>query len=120
MRRRALLLALVAGALAAGAGATLGAPPTLDRAVVARTATLGRAELVDVPAASVFTRAHDTIDRGYDTHRDVAAVLTLVLAAILAGGWCLLRERGATVRRALAFATRQPRAPPRVPIPVHC
>ncbi len=120
MRRRALLLALVAGGLAAGAGATLGAPRTLDREVAARTAAMARAALADVPTASAFTRSRDAVDRGHDTHRDVAAVLAVVLAALLGGGWCLVRERGAAARRVLALATRQPRAPPRVPIAVHC
>jgi hypothetical protein len=120
MRRRALLLALVAGGLTAGASVALAVPRVLDRDVVARTAALARADLADVPAPSALARARDGIERGHEVHRDVAAVLTVVLAALLAGGWHLARSRVAAMRRSLALATRQPRAPPRMPRPVHC
>lgn len=120
MRRRALLLALVAGGLAAGAGVAFGAPPALEHAH-ARTAAFARSELADVPAPSATTRGRDALERDHDVRHGVVAVLAIALAAVLAGGTFLRRERDVLARRSRAAGRRRPRAPPiRMPMTVHC
>ena len=120
MRRRALLLALVAGGLAAGASVAFGAPPALER-VSAHTAASARSELADVPASTVVTRGRDALGRDHDVRRGADAVLAAALALVLAGGVFLRRERDALARLALAAGGHRPRAPPfGMPMTVHC
>jgi hypothetical protein len=118
--RRALLVALVAGGLATAVGALFGASAPLGRDVVARTAVLARGELADAPVPSLAARARDALERGHDVRHHVVASLAMVLAAALAGGWWIARERGATEHHARARLTSRPRGPPGVPATDHC
>jgi hypothetical protein len=120
MRRRALLLAFLAGALAVAGGATLGADATPRNGMPLPTTALARAELADVPTPTALSRSRDDLGREQDTRRDVAVALALGLALILAAGWWLARERAARSHRPLPLAARRTRAPPRSPSIVHC
>jgi len=85
MRRRLLLLALLAGGLATAGGATLdNAAAWGHDAHVAATA-LARAQLADVRAPTALARARDGLGREHDTRRDVTTALGVALVLTLAG-----------------------------------
>jgi len=120
MRRRALLLAFLAGALATVGTLALGAHATSGHDSPLPTTVLARAELAEVASPTALTRARDDLGREHDTRRDVATAIALGLALSLSGGWWLARSRAARSRRPLPLAIRRTRAPPRLPAIVHC
>jgi hypothetical protein len=120
MPRRVLLLGLVAVGLASGVGAAFGASARLAHDATGRTAVLARGDLVDAPTFGLSALTRDALERDHDLRRDVVAVLATVLAAALACGWRVARDRDAAAHHARRHPSRRPRAPPRVPVPVHC
>ena len=118
MRRRLLLVALLAGGLAAAGAAAFGNATTSSLDARGSATALARAELADVPAPSALSRARDGLGREHDSRRDLAAALGVALVLTLAGGWWLARERAARVRHARPLAIRRTRAPPGMPITV--
>jgi hypothetical protein len=120
MRRRAVLLVVAAGALAAVGGAALSRAAVPGRDAPPSVAALARAELADVPAPSAIAGARDGIGRDHDVRRDVAVALAASLALTLAGAWWLGRERTARMRLPRPCTARRTRAPPRMPATVHC
>jgi len=120
MRRRALLLALLVGGLAAaGTAGLVGSVVTGNDRPSSHTA-LARADLADAPAPTAFNRARDALARDHSDRLNTSAALAVFLVLTLAGGWWLARERAARVRRPRLVATRRTRAPPRQPAIVHC
>jgi hypothetical protein len=120
MRRRALLLVLLVGGLAAVGGATLGSSAAHGRGLTPGVAALARADVADALAPTALSRDRDGLGRDHDTRRDVAAAIGIALVLTLAGGWWLARERAARVRHVRPLATRRTRAPPWMPATVHC
>jgi hypothetical protein len=120
MRRRLLLVALLAGGLAIAGGVALGAPPASVLHAPTPATALGRADVADVPAPTVLTRVRDSFGRQHDVRRDVAATLGIALVLTLAGGWWLARERAARVRHVRPLSIRRTRAPPWMPANVNC
>jgi len=120
MRHRAFLFAFLAGGIAAAGGAAFGTAAATWHDTPSQAPALARADLVDVPAPTTFTRARDASDREHGIGQGVVAALALAVALTLAGGWWLAREHAARVRHALLLAIRRTRAPPRVPVTVHC
>ena len=119
MRRRALLLAILVGGLAAAGASGLGGGATPWPDPPSNGAAL-RAELADVPAPAAVARVRDVLGRHHDDRRDVPAALAVALLLTLAGGWWVARERAARVRLAAPDSIRRTRAPPRLPSIVHC
>ena len=120
MRRRLLLLALLAGGLATAGGAAFGNVAASNHDARVPATALARAELADVPAPTALSRVRDGFGREHDARRDVAAALGVALVLTLAGGWWLARERAARVRHARPLAIRRTRAPPGMPATVRC
>jgi hypothetical protein len=120
MRPRALLFAVLAGAIVAAGGAAFGTAAATWHDTPTKAPALARADLVDVPAPSALTRTRDASDREHGIGHSVVAVLALAVALTLAGGWWLTREHAARVRHELLLTIRRTRAPPRVPVIVHC
>ncbi len=120
MRRRALLLALLVGGLAAVGAVGLGSGATPWHDPATTRSALARAELADVPAPTALTRTRDVLGRNLDTWYSVPAALAVAFVITLAGGWWLARERAARVRHPVLVTTRRTRAPPRLPFIVHC
>ena len=120
MRRRLLLLVLLAGGLATAGDATLSATAGSGPSGPVPATSFARAELADVPAPTALSRVRDGLGRDHDTRRDVAAALGVALVLTLAGGWWLTRERAARVRHPRLLATRRTRAPPGMPATLHC
>jgi hypothetical protein len=120
MRLRALLLVLLAGGFTAAGAVTVdvGAVPGHD--TVERTIALARADLADVPAPSALSRTRDGAEHQHDTRRDVAVALFLAFGLSLLGGWWITRSTFPATRPRLVSARRRTRAPPVVPITVHC
>jgi hypothetical protein len=120
MRRRLLLLVLLAGGLATAGGATLSATAGSGPSGPVPATSFARAERADVPAPTALSRVRDGLGRDHDTRRDVAAALGVALVLTLAGGWWLARERAARVRHPRLLAARRTRAPPGMPATLHC
>ena len=120
MRRRALLLALFVGGLAAVGTVGLAGGVTAGTARPSSHPALARAELADAPAPTAFSRARDALARDHRDRLNTSAALAAALVLTLAGGWWLARERAARVRGSRLVATRRTRAPPRQPAIVHC
>jgi hypothetical protein len=120
MRRRLLLLALLAGGLATASGATVADRSTPAPDLAAPGTTLVRTQLADVPAPTTLSRVRDAFGRDHDTRRDVAVALGVALVLTLAGGWWLARERAARMHPARRITILRTRAPPRMPTIVHC
>jgi hypothetical protein len=120
MRRRALLFALLAGGLVVAGGVALGSDATAWHGTPTTPAAIARAELVDVAPPAVASRARDHEGRTHDAARGVAVGLAVALALTLAGGWWLIRERAGHLRHARLVARRRTRAPPGLPVTVHC
>ena len=120
MRRRAILLALLVGGLAAAGTAGLAGSVAASNDHASNRTALARAELSDAPAPTAFSRARDAFARDHDDRFNSSAALAVALVLTLAGGWWLARDRAARVRRPLLVATRRTRAPPRQPAIVHC
>ncbi len=120
MRRRAPLLAFLAGALVFAGGLALGSHAVVDHDTPLPTTALARAELADVPAPSALSRTRDDLGRDQDLRRDAAVTIAIGLTLTLAAGWWLARERRTRSHRALPFAILRTRAPPRMPAIVHC
>jgi hypothetical protein len=118
MRRRILLLTIVAGGLAAvgGAAAGVGVATSHD---TTESVALTRADLVDVPAPALLSRTRDALTRERDGRRDVAAALATAVALTLTVGWWLARERRSPRRHRVVLASPRTRAPPLVPATVH-
>jgi hypothetical protein len=120
MRRRTLLLVVLAGGLAAAGGAAFGTGAATGHESPAHVVAQARSDLADIPAPSVLSRARDGAARDHDARRDVAAALGIAFAILLTGGWWLARERDARVRCSRRYASWRTRAPPVVPAIVHC
>jgi len=120
MRRRALLLVVLVGGLAAVGGATLGSSTSHGRDLTARVAALARADVAEALAPAALSRDGAGLGRDHDARRDVAAAVGIALVLSLAGGWWLARERAARVRHVRPLAIRRTRAPPWTPATVHC
>jgi hypothetical protein len=119
-RRRALLFAFLAGAIAAAGGAAFGTAAATWHDTSTKAPALARADLVDVPAPTALTRTRDGSAREHGVAPGVVVALGLALALTLAGGWWLTREHIARVRSELLLTIRRTRAPPGVPATVHC
>jgi hypothetical protein len=120
MRRRAFLLALLVGGLAAVGAVGLSGSGTPWHDPASTRSALARAELADVPAPTALTRTRDVLGRDADARYGIPAALAVALAITRAGGWWLARERAARVRPLVLVALRRTRAPPRLPSIVHC
>jgi hypothetical protein len=120
MRRRALLVVLLAGAFAAAGGIALGSPPASSHDAPASPAAIGRADVADGPTPSALARTFEGLSRDHDTRGDVAVAIGIALALALAGGWWLARERAARHIWSELRAVRRTRAPPWTPATVHC
>jgi hypothetical protein len=119
MRSRALLFAFLAGAIAAAGGAAFGTAASWHD-TPSKAPALARADLVDVPAPTAVIRARHASYRQHGIGQSVVAVLALAVALTLAGRWRLTREHAARVRHELLLTIRRTRAPPRMPVIVHC
>ena len=120
MRRRLLLVALLAGGLAAAGAAAFGNATTSTLDARGTATALARAELADVPAPTALSRVRDGFGREHDTRRDLAAALGVALVLVLAGGWWIARDRAARVRHARPLTIRRTRAPPGMPATIRC
>jgi hypothetical protein len=120
MRRRALLVALLAGGLVASAGVALGSGALEGHGTPTTPAAIARAELNDAAAPAAFSRARDHEGREHHAAHDVLVGLAIALALVSAGGWWLLRARARRDRGAVPVASWRTRAPPGLPVIVHC
>jgi len=119
MRRGAILLAVLTGALATAGGAALGNPLTSPRLSAVAATTLSRAELADTAGTGITAHIRDDATRDLDARRDLVAVLGVRLAPLLACWWLVVERRRASDRVG-PRAIRRTRAPPWVPVTVHC
>ena len=115
MRRRVLLLALLAGGLATASGAALVEHAAPGHDLVAPATAFARTEITDVTAPTAFSRARDALGREHDARRDVAVALGVALVLTLGGGWWLARERAGRVHTLRWTALLRTRAPPATP-----
>jgi hypothetical protein len=120
MHRRLLLVALLAGGLATAGGAALGNAATSGHDAHVPATALARAEIADVAVPTALSRVRDGFGRDHDARRDVAVALGVALVLTLAGGWWLARDRAARIRHVRPLTIRRTRAPPGMPVIVHC
>jgi hypothetical protein len=119
VRYRAILLVLLVGGLAAGAGAARAGHLDLDqfgtgRSAVDATAT-ARGELPDPPALAAIARARDTLDRDGERRVDAFAVVAAIALLVIAAWWTSVRLQTRRRRTRLRIGAR-PRAPPSLPV----
>jgi hypothetical protein len=120
MRRRALLLVLLATGLALGAGSALGRTASPWHDAPGRGTSLARAPVADVPSPTTVTRPRASVSGDLGARPDLAAVLGVALALILAGAWCLAAGRARRVTAVRPIPTCGSRAPPWLPAIVRC
>jgi hypothetical protein len=119
MRRGAILLAVLTGALATAGGTAPGSGLTSQRLSAVAAVTLPRAELADTAGTGITAHIRDDATRELDARRDLVAVLGVLLTPLLACWW-LVAERRRASDRIGPRAIRRKRAPPRVSVTVQC
>ena len=119
MRYRAILLVLLVGGLAAGAGAIRAAHVGPDQFGTVRSAAdasvTGRGELPDPPALAAIARARDPLDRDGERRIDAFAVVAAIALLVVAAWWTSVRVQ-TRHRPARPQVSARPRAPPSLPV----
>jgi hypothetical protein len=120
MRRRALLLVLLSGALAVGGAVAFGAAASTSRDTASTDAVLTRADFVDASLPSATPRGRDVEARDHGTRGDLAGWAGIAAVLALAAGWWVAAERPRRRVTTLVPDRAHSRAPPTALVIVHC